>query len=217
MKIRVQRGDRQGEAITLNQLGNLYGSMGRLEESVSFYRQAAAVFVEVGDLIDEGRARNNAAGKLISLKRYDEARREILRAIECKGSFGHAAEPWNSFIILSKLERAAGNDAAATEARERAVQAYLAYRRAGGENQSGSMTPRLCAAVAQALATGQTADAASQIAEVAERPDLAAYLRPLIPALRAILDGSRDPAPASDPDLDYDDAAEILLLLEQLG
>ncbi|MGZ3300534.1 MAG: hypothetical protein ACXWO3_06485, partial [Isosphaeraceae bacterium] len=42
------------------------------------------------------------------------------------------------------------------------------------------------------------------------------YLRPVLLALRAILAGSRDPALADDPALDYDDAAEILLLLERL-
>ncbi|MCP4590563.1 MAG: hypothetical protein GY842_07455, partial [bacterium] len=47
--------------------------------------------------------------------------------------------------------------------------------------------------------------------------ELPGYLRPLIPALLAVVDGSRDPALAPDPDLDYDDAAEILLLLERLG
>ncbi len=44
-----------------------------------------------------------------------------------------------------------------------------------------------------------------------------AYRRPLTPALQAILDGSRDPALPSDLELYYQDAAEILLLLEQVG
>jgi hypothetical protein len=50
-----------------------------------------------------------------------------------------------------------------------------------------------------------------------------AYLRALAPpllailAILAILDGSRDPALAADPALDYDDAVELTLLLEQLG
>ncbi len=38
----------------------------------------------------------------------------------------------------------------------------------------------------------------------------------LIPVLQAILDGSHDPALADHPDLAYDDAAEVLLLLEDL-
>ena len=116
--------------------------------------------------------------------------------------------------MLHDLERALGNDAAAAEARERALEAFLAYRRAGGENH----TPggRLAAAVGQAVAAGRTGEVASQLAELRERPDLPAYLQALIPALQAILSGARDPALASDPGLYYRDAAEIVLLLEAL-
>jgi hypothetical protein len=38
----------------------------------------------------------------------------------------------------------------------------------------------------------------------------------LVLKLQALLSGSRDPGLAADPDLDYDDAAEILLLVEEL-
>ena len=38
----------------------------------------------------------------------------------------------------------------------------------------------------------------------------------MIPKLQAILRGDRNPALAADPDLDYDDAAELQLLLESL-
>jgi len=201
-------------AVAWHQLGLLYDAMGRLEESVRFLRQSAAIYVELEDLAGEGRQRNNIAIRLIKLRRYDEARQEILRAIECGKPYGHAAELWKTFDVLHDLERAVGNDTAAAAARERALQAYLAYRRAGGENH----TPggRLAAAVGQALAAGQTGEVASQLAELRERPDLPAYLQALIPALQAILSGSRDPALASDPGLYYRDAAEIALLLEAL-
>lgn len=36
----------------------------------------------------------------------------------------------------------------------------------------------------------------------------------MLPALQAIVAGSRDGALASDPALEYDDAAELILLLE---
>ncbi|MCZ6653650.1 MAG: hypothetical protein O7D91_11565 [Planctomycetota bacterium] len=39
----------------------------------------------------------------------------------------------------------------------------------------------------------------------------------LIPTLQAILDGSRDAALADNPDLGYDDAAEVRLLLDKLA
>jgi hypothetical protein len=39
----------------------------------------------------------------------------------------------------------------------------------------------------------------------------------MLPTLQAILNGNRDPALAADPALDYDDAVELLLLLETLA
>src|SRR5262245_61658776 len=124
--------------------------MGRQESAVQFYRQASAIYVELGDLAAEGLVRTNVAGTLIGLGRFDEARPELLRAIECKKPFGHAAESWKTFYLLGELEQAFGNASAAANARQDAVQAYLAYRRAGGENQrSGG---KLAAAVGAAIA-----------------------------------------------------------------
>ena len=49
-----------------------------------------------------------------------------------------------------------------------------------------------------------------------ETPDLPARGTVLIPILQAILDGSRDAALADNPDLYYDDAVQVRLLLEKL-
>ena len=80
------------------------------------------------------------------------------RAIVCKQPFGHAAEPWKTFEILSKIERDAGRPEAAFEARRRAIEAYLAYRRDGGENQSGGITGQLCEGLLGAVQEGQLAE-----------------------------------------------------------
>jgi tetratricopeptide (TPR) repeat protein len=133
--INVQIGNRAGQLSTLGQLGTLYADLGRREEAVRLYRQAADIAAQIGDLRGEGLQRNNIADELVKLKRFDEARREIERAIECKKPFGHVAEPWKTFQILSDLERAVGNQPAALEARSRAITAYLAYRRDGGAPQ----------------------------------------------------------------------------------
>jgi tetratricopeptide (TPR) repeat protein len=135
LNIKVQTGNRGAQASTLNQLGNLYSSLGRSEDSVRFLRQAAEIFVARGDLSSEGVVRNNIANNLVKLLRYDDARLEIQRAIECKKPFGHAAEPWLTFDILSYLEREVGNEPAALAARKQAFDAYLAYRRDGGASE----------------------------------------------------------------------------------
>ena len=196
------------------QLGNLYAAMNRLEDAARFYRDAAAIFVELGNKKSEGSVRNNLANTLIKLEHHDEARQELHRAIDCRQPYGHTAEPWTTFAILHNLEHALGNAAAAADARQQALAAYLAYRRDGGENHNPG--GRLALHVAQALAAGTPESLATQLEQLAAHPDLPATLRAMIPALQAILAGSRDPALASDPALDYDDAAEILILLESL-
>jgi tetratricopeptide (TPR) repeat protein len=210
LKIEVQTGDRSGEAMTLNQLGNLYSAIGRREEAARFYRQATEVYADLRDLRAEGGTRSNIARELVKLRLFEEARQELLRAVECKRPFGHVAKPWKTFAILGDLERATGNEPEARKARNQAIEAYLAYRRAGGESQ----TPRgqLCALVAR-----EPDAARAGLAKLRESPDLPASLRTLIPLLEAVLAGSRDPALAEDPNLNYDDAAELLLLIQSLS
>jgi tetratricopeptide (TPR) repeat protein len=174
--------------------------LGRLEEAVRFYRQAAETFVDLRDLRNEGLVRNNVANELLKLKRYDEARVEVQRAIECKMPFGHVAFPWTTFDILTNLERATGNEAAARQAREQAFRAYLSYRRAGGASQS--------------RVGDKCADIMPHLAELQQGPG---WLQVLISTLQAVLAGSRDPHLADDPNLEYAAAVELLLLIESLG
>jgi tetratricopeptide (TPR) repeat protein len=209
LKIDVKTGDRAQEASTLGQLGNLYSRMGRPEEAVQLYRRATQVFVELRDLRNEGRTRSNIASQLLDLKGYDEARIELERAIECSKPFGHVAQPWRTFDILRLLERQTGNGDAARLARDQAIQAYLSYRRAGGASQTPS--GKLCA-----LALRDSGAAAEQLASLQQEMDLQAWQRATLTAVRAVLAGSRDVRLADDPDLGYNDAAELLLLIESL-
>ncbi len=210
----MQQQNRAGEASSLTQLGTLYNQMGRLEEAVSFCRQAADIAVQLQDNGKEGLRRSNLANILIKLKRYDEARRELHRAIECNQPFGHAAQPWTTWNILHDLELATGNAQAAEAARGQAIASYLAYRRAGGESQSNQA--QLFAIVFQAIQQGATTEAEQYLDELS-KGDVPAWGQTLAAGLRAILRGDRDPAFAADPNLYYRDAAELQLLLEALN
>ena len=213
LAIWVRLGDSAGQAATLGQLGNLYDDvLNRPEEAVTFLRQAADKYIGIGNVAGEGRQRNNLAIRLRKLGRLDAARREIRRAIQCKEGFGHAAEPWKSWDILADIESDACNPAAARQAKTQARDAYLAYRRDGGENHSGA--GRLALAVAQGLAKGQTAEAAALLQEQLPRFEAAGF-GGFIRALQAIVAGGREPSLADDPELSYSMAAEILLLVEE--
>lgn len=214
LRINVQIGNRLGEAASLTQLGVTYRRMGRLEDAVQFYGQAATTQQESNDMAAEGVTRSNLAYALFELRRYDDARREILRAVECKAPFGHAAEPWKTLGILSLVERAAGNAEAAATARQQASDAYLAYRRDGGENTSELRS--LLENVAQAITDGDVSAAAPALSGLAGRTDLLAHWKTLILKLEALVRGERNPSVAADPDLDYRDAVELRLLLARV-
>ncbi|MFQ4136886.1 tetratricopeptide repeat protein [Nodosilinea sp. PGN35] len=215
LEINTRRGDRAGQANSLTQLGNLYVDyLNRPEEAVTFYRQAADIYIEQGDLRYEGVTRNNIANTLRKLQRYDEARGEILRAIECDQPFGHAAEPWKPFAILHDIETAVGNPAAARAAWQQARDAYLAYRQQGGYAQGDG--GKLVDHVLGLLAQQQTDEVQSLFTELTNNPEVPDSPKRLIQAMVAILNGSCDPALADDPALNYDDAAEVLFLIERL-
>lgn len=214
LAIEVRLGDVAEQAGTLNQLGRLYGDvLERLEEAAAFYQQAADKYVETSDAAKVGLVRSNLARTLRKLGRLDEARQEIVQAIECDAQFGHASEPWKTWSILSGIETDADNLAAAADAKRKAIACYLAYRRDGGENHD--VPGRISLGVTQSVIAGDPASAASLLEQQAPRFEAAGF-GGFIRALQAIVAGSRDRSLADAPDLDYAMAAEILFLIETL-
>jgi tetratricopeptide (TPR) repeat protein len=211
--IEVRENDLAGQARTLNQLGILYSGIGRLEEAAGFNRQAADAFIRLGDVANEGKARRNLALSLSRLGRYDEARLEIQRVIECDRPYGHAVEPWKTWDTLQDLERATDHPEAAQAARQRAIEAYLTYRRAGGVSQSP--IAQLYALVAQAIRGGSEAEALQELKGLGA--DASPQSKALLAKLQAILGGDRNLSLAEDPQLSYQRAAELQLLLESLA
>ena len=209
-----QLGNAAAQALTLNQLGSLYDTMGRTEEADACLRQAVDKSVASRDLANEGTTRTNLAELLRKLGRLDEARQELRRAIECKAQFGHASEPWTSWHTLADVEMAAGDFAAATEAKQKSIACYVAYRRDGGENDSGS--GRLVIDMAKALRAGGTSVAAEFLEELATDPRATGAFCTFIQALQAVVKGSRDRRLANAPDFDITMAAEVLFLIETL-
>ena len=53
--------------------------------------------------------------------------------------------------------------------------------------------------------------------QLASNPNVSDSRKAIIPAIITILNGSHDKALGDDPALDYDEAAEVLFLIERLG
>ncbi|MEM7200735.1 MAG: tetratricopeptide repeat protein [Planctomycetota bacterium] len=212
LEIKTRLGNRAGQANTLSELGVLYATLGRWEESADHHRRAADIYTDAGDAQSEGVARNNLAEVYRRLG-ATEARAEILRAIELKRPFGHTAEPWTSWAILSAIEHDLNNTGAAAEARQHAIDAYAAYRRDGGFAQQ--RTGQLSEAILAELANGTSPkEVLAQLSNPAGAgPNIIVFLT----ALRAMLAGGRDPALATDTALDYHGVVELTLFLERLS
>lgn len=214
LAICVQQQDSVGEAATLTGLGALYDAMERPEEAAKCHRQATDIHIRLQNPLKEGVARSNLASTLINLGRYDEARYEVMRALKCKESYGYEAEPWKTWEVLSQLESTTGNIEAAMRARRIAIESYLSYRRAGGH----SPTPgaQACAAAAGAIAAGDTSELEQFLIQNLSG-NVSPQVRVLIPKLLAVLHGERTTVLAEGLELAYDDAVELLLLLEHLN
>ena len=120
-------------------------------------------------------------------------------------------EPWKTWHILYDLEQASGNPQASLEARQKALDAYLAYRRDGGENHSGA--GRLTLAVGQAMQQWDTEEIEQVIGQLLETDG---WHKNFLHKLQAIIAGERDLALAEDEELHYELAAELIVLLESL-
>lgn len=152
---------------------------------------------------------------LVGQGRLGEARAEIRRAIVCKEPFGHAAEPWKTWSILSAIEAADHQPEAAAQARQQARALFAQYRRDGGENHAGGA--QLCQAVAAALSQGAGEQVREQLEQMAQQLGLDSGYQALVPVLLAILAGERDSVLAESPGLDYELSVEVELLLEGLA
>ena len=214
ISINNQKGNKVGEAENLSELGNLYNYWGRSEQALIYDRRGADIYENLGHFLQEGVARNNVADTLIKLSRYDEAREELLLAIKCQQGFGHLGKPWNTWSTLHSLEKISGNLQAASDAWQKALLAYLAYRRDGGENHDGS--DRLALAVGVAIQKDNTSQIEQMIEQLSERVDWQEH-KNFLQKLQAILGGERDLALAEDEGLHFSAAAELIVLLESLA
>lgn len=214
LAIRVRENDVAGQADTLTQLGSIYAKRFNLEDAVTFYRQAAEIFIRLQDSFKEAAARQNLAITLADLKRYDEARQEIERAVECASPFGHAAKLWKSWAFLELMERSIGNADAAAAARQQAFQTYTAYRHEGGFSES-DIAPlyRFAERLIQYGATAAATKLLDQIVGGKASPHHARILA----KIKDILGGNLDSTFSADPELSVIDAAELALILERLS
>ena len=124
------------------------------------------------------------------------------------------SKPWVTWSLLSQLDRIEADTTGANITRQKALDTFLLFRREGGENNT--ITACLALSVGTALQQGDTAEAEQVIGKLLEQ-DNWQEAKKFLNILLAIVVGGRSLALAEDEDLHYEDAVELVLLLESLA
>lgn len=196
-------------------LAELSARQDRGRDAAAYSRQAAELHAQRGDRNQEMASRLAASRYLAKLGLVDEARAEIEAIEEHEAKLGDAAQPWKALDARHQLELSLGNADAAAEARRKALDLFLAYRRKRGENDMAS--GEISNFVVFAVAGGSTEMAAKQLEQFHQDPNLSGNAKAYVGAIREVVGGSRDRSLADHPDLTYDEAAEIHILIDALS
>ncbi|MCS7024503.1 MAG: hypothetical protein NZV14_06860 [Bryobacteraceae bacterium] len=195
-------------------LAELCAQQKRLREAAVYAQQQAGLFQMRGDRAAECEARLTASRYFARAGAVAQARAELAAAEDAQSALQPVAEPWKLLDARRELELSLGNFEAADQAKRQAMETFLAFRRTRGENDFPS--GQIANFVVLALAAGSTTLASKQLEEWRRNPDLPAHAKIYLEVIGQVLAGSRDRTLAHHPDLTFDEAAEIHVLMDAL-
>ena len=215
LKLLKAQGNSPGVISSLLELGNLSEMQQAYPEAVAFYRDALKTAEDSDDQYRQVVSGNRLADALRLEGSIDEAMQVLEKAGELGQQFGHDAEPWKTWNILSNLEAAAENPQGAMAARQRAIETYVAFRAEGGENNEGD--GQLCAMVLQGIQTEQTDRVNEMLTKLGSNDAWqSTESKALLGVLGDFLDGKRNIALIETSELHYRHVAELMLLQDRL-
>lgn len=201
------------EAYNVEADAEICNTLAKLSAKQENYADAAKFALEAASLsaveAEQNSARLDAVAFLAKAGDIEEARR-LFSSIES----GRSEQPWRVADARFKLESASGNAGVATEARQQAIALFAEHRRKGGDNPypSGQVTNYIVFAVAG----GSGEMAKQQIEKTLENPKTTERSKAYLTALIQVVEGARDPKLADHPDMTFDEAAEVLVLMDAL-
>lgn len=210
-----EQGNAPGVISSLLELGSLSETQEDYAAAVDYYRQALKSAEESSDQYRQVVSGNRLADALRQLGNIDEALTVLEQAGNLGQQFGHDAEPWKTWDILSNLESASSNTKGAMAARQRAIEAYAAFRVDGGQNNEGD--GQLCAMVLQGIQTEQTSRVSEMLTKLASNDAWqSTENKALLTVLNEFLQGKRGIPLIENTVLHYRHIAELMLLQDRL-
>jgi len=215
LAVLLEQGNAVGAITTSLELGGLSEEMKVPEKAVLYYQQALDIAVEIKDEYRQVVAGNRLADGLRQQGELKQALAELEKAVALGCQFGHSAEPWKTWDILSDIEKANNNPKGVLSARLKSIEAYISYRVEGGENEDADA--KLCEMVVQAVRTNREGDAKSLLTKLADNPQWQTdHNKALLSVLEQFLEGVRGLPLLENIELHYRHVAELMLIQDQL-
>ncbi|BAY99870.1 TPR repeat-containing protein [Tolypothrix tenuis PCC 7101] len=123
LAIHQQIGDPFGVGTTLNNIGGNYDSQGQYLKALDYYQQALAIRQQIGDRSGEGITLNNIGRVYSALKKYADAERNLVAAIEIWESLRSGLSDQSKIFIFDTQEFTYRNMQVALVAQQKTNQA----------------------------------------------------------------------------------------------
>ena len=209
------QGNAPGAISTSLELGGMCEEMKSPDKAVAYYQQALDIATEIKDEYRQVVAGNRLADGLRQQGDLKQALAELEKAVALGRQFGHSAEPWKTWDILSDIEKGNNNPKGALSARLKSIEAYISYRVEGGKNEDADA--KLCEMVVEAIRTNREADTQSLLTKLSDNPQWQTpYNKALLETLGKFLAGERELPLLENIDLHYRHVAELMLIQGQL-
>jgi hypothetical protein len=211
LRLKEQQGDRPGVAHTCHQLGLLFKEAGRPLESEKWYLRAQKIKDEIAPYDDS--TLHNLAILYLSLERLDEARHYAERATAIVTELDISAEPWKNYIMLARITKAQGDEAAASEWQRKA---WASRDQFPGSRHHLAPIFQQFVPVIEAIVAAAHGDPEARTRIEGFFDTLKEKGWDIVDAIQRIWNGERDPDALTDG-LDYNSRAVVLGVLHRLG
>jgi tetratricopeptide (TPR) repeat protein len=110
LPIQQEIGDRSGEGMTLNNIGEMYTTQGDYETALRYLQYSLTIFQEIGDKAHEGGALNNISSIFQAQGHYETALNHLQLCIKIFQEIGDKASQAGVFNNISQIFKALGDN-----------------------------------------------------------------------------------------------------------
>ena len=131
--IKIQIGDKKGEASSLGNLGSVFQSVGQYDKAKEYLEKALAIRIQIGDKEGEASSLGNLGSVFRSVGQYDKAKEYLEKALAIRIQIGNKEGEASSLGNLGSVFQSLGQYDRAIKYLEKALSIRIQIGDKGGE------------------------------------------------------------------------------------